>query len=209
MLGGPLCGPLGCLEASVVWEQYVLQKKTSVWDPSSGKPAWHINYRQFEKQIGPDIPAIRATARRILRDDEAAADAVQEALIALWQHGPVPDHQRRWLIRTVVHRSLHARRSRTRRHRWEESGGEAVKPCSFCDPGRQLEIRELLDTLEEVLKGLPADQRRVVELRDLEGMDYREIADQLGIPVGTVRSRLNRARSRMRASDDWPALQSL
>ena len=87
--------------------------------------------------------------------------------------------------------------------------GSAVKPCSFCDPGRQLEIRELLDTLEEVLKGLPADQRRVVELRDLEGMDYREIADQLGIPVGTVRSRLNRARSRMRASDDWPALQSL
>ncbi|MDG2049413.1 MAG: sigma-70 family RNA polymerase sigma factor [Myxococcota bacterium] len=187
----------------------MLQQKSTLWDPSSEKPTWHHDYRQFKKQIGPDIPVIRATARRILGDDEAAADAVQDALIALWQHGPVPDHQRRWLIRTVVHRSLHARRSRMRRHRWEDLGGDFVKPCSFCDPARQIEIRELLDVLEQALESLPPDQRRVVELRDIEGLDYREIADQLGIPVGTVRSRLNRARNRMRESNDWLALQSL
>ena len=184
------------------------QNKVDVWDPVSEVPEWYLDYREFEDQIGPHIPAVRATARRILGDSDAAADAVQEALISLWQFGPVPEHLRRWLIRTVVHRSLHARRTRARRAQWEDRGGEAVLPCPLCDPERGLEIRELLDVLGDVLSGLPADQRKVVELRDFEGLEYRQIADQLGVPVGTVRSRLNRARARIRESGGRFALES-
>lgn len=173
-----------------------------------GDPEWHVSYRHFEEQIAPHLGAIRATARRILGDDDAAADAVQEALISLWQMGPVPEHLRRWLLRTVVHRSLHARRTSTRRAHWEDRGGTAVVPCALCDPERKLEVRELLDLLDEAFAGLPPDQRRVLELRDVEGLEYRQIADQLGVPVGTVRSRLNRARARVRASTDSVVLGS-
>ena len=67
----------------------------------------------------------------------------------------------------------------------------------------------MLDVLDDTLEGLPPDQRRVLELRDLEGLDYREIADHLGVPIGTVRSRLNRARARLRESDDWLTLETL
>ena len=187
----------------------MLQKTRLSWETPSSEPSWHTNNKEFEEQIGPHIPYVRATARRILGDSDAAADAVQEALISLWEYGPVPEHLRRWLIRTVVHRSLHARRSRLRRSNWEAKGGAKVEPCALCDPERGLEIRELLDVLDDTLEGLPPDQRRVLELRDLEGLDYREIADQLGLPIGTVRSRLNRARARLRESDDWLTLETL
>ena len=169
----------------------------------SSSPAWHQSQRKFEEQIGPHIPAVRATARRILGDGDDAADAVQEALIALWEIGPVPDHLRPWLIRTVVHRSLHSRRSKLRRTKWEDRGGETVMPCAFCDPGKELEIRELLKDLENALSALSTDQRRVIELRDLQGLEYTEIAESLDIPVGTVRSRLNRARARVRELTEW------
>ncbi len=170
--------------------------------PAPGRRQWHDTYDIFEAQIRPLLPTVRATARRILGDDDAAADAVQEALISLWQAGPVPDHLRRWLLRTVVHRSLHARRTNHRRAHWEDKGGEAVLSCTLCDPERQLEVRELLDVLEASLDGLSPDQRQVIELRDIDGLEYREIAARLDVPVGTVRSRLNRARARVRESAD-------
>ncbi len=155
---------------------------------------------RFEEQIRPHLGAVQATARRILGDDDAASDAVQEALIALWRTEPVPGHLRQWLLRTVVHRSLHARRSRTRRSYWEDKGGEEILPCALCDPAREVEVRELLDCLDGALQALSPDHRAVFVLRHVEGLEYGEISDRLGVPVGTVRSRLNRARARVRAS---------
>ncbi|MCG8590355.1 MAG: sigma-70 family RNA polymerase sigma factor, partial [Proteobacteria bacterium] len=76
----------------------------------------------------------------------------------------------------------------------------SVLPCALCDPERELEIRELLDCLDRTLMTLSPDHRDVLVLRDVEGFEYREISELLGVPVGTVRSRLNRARARVRAS---------
>lgn len=156
--------------------------------------------RALEEEVRPHLPALRATARRILGDDDAAADAVQEALIALWNARTVPEHLRRWLIRTVVHRSLHVRRSQVRRRHWEEQSAVVNLSCVMCDLEREFEVRELLDCLEHALKALPPAHREVLVLRDLEGLEYQEISELLGIPVGTVRSRLNRARATVRAT---------
>ena len=70
---------------------------------------------------------------------------------------------------------------------------------------REVEVRELIDTLDRALATLSPDHRTIVILRDLEGLEYREISDLIGVPVGTVRSRLNRARARLRASADVSA----
>ena len=80
--------------------------------------------------------------------------------------------------------------------------------CAFCDPERDLEIRDLLDVLDKALASLSAEQRRVIELRDLDGLEYQEIAERLDVPVGTVRSRLNRARARVRETSDWVLSES-
>jgi RNA polymerase sigma-70 factor (ECF subfamily) len=165
-----------------------------------GDSASNDSFEIFLEQVRPHLHAVRAAARRILGDDDAAADAVQEALITLWQTDVLPEHLRRWLLRTVVHRSLHARRSRLRRSYWEDQGGGAVLACTLCDPERELEIRELIDCLDRALAALSPEQREILVLRDFEGFEYREISDLLGLPVGTVRSRLNRARARVRAS---------
>ena len=66
-----------------------------------------------------------------------------------------------------------------------------------------------VDELDHMLAALPPDQREVLELRDFEGREYRPIADQLGVPVGPVRSRLNRARARVRASAEWLDMSTL
>ena len=165
-----------------------------------------VSLASFTEHIQPHLPAVQATARRILGDDDAASDAVQEALIALWQSGDVPQHLRRWLLRTVVHRSLHARRSRMRRRYWEDLGGARVLSCALCDPEREVEVRELLDCMDQALRELSSDHREILILRDIEGLEYREISSFLGVPVGTVRSRLNRARAQLRASDAGAAV---
>ena len=63
-------------------------------------------------------------------------------------------------------------------------------------------MRDLLDQVERTMSTLPPDQREALELREIECLDYQEIANRLGVPLGTVRSRINRARSRMRASGE-------
>jgi RNA polymerase sigma-70 factor (ECF subfamily) len=63
------------------------------------------------------------------------------------------------------------------------------------DMERDAMRRELID---RALAALPPDQRMAVTLRDVEGLDYREIADALGVPIGTVMSRISRARARLR-----------
>lgn len=140
------------------------------------------------------------TAARILGCRDAARDAVQEALITLWLHPPAQGQERGWLVRTVIHRSLHARRTRQRRRRWEEEAIEAIQDdCPICSPLREMERREIGSILEQGLRSLPEPYRAAFLLREVEGWEYERIACQLDVPVGTVRSRLNRARAALRA----------
>jgi RNA polymerase sigma-70 factor (ECF subfamily) len=138
-------------------------------------------------------------AERILGCRDAACDAVQEALITFWLHPPAHAEQRAWLVRTVVHRSLHQRRTRKRRRHWEgQSVAAQPEDCPICNPQRELEQREVAVILERALGALPEPYRLAFIMREVEGRQYEVIARQLDIPVGTVRSRLNRARAALR-----------
>lgn len=154
--------------------------------------------------IGRVIAAHRSllqrAAARILGCGDAARDAVQEALITLWLDPPSQGEEKAWLLRTVIHRSLHERRTRLRRERWEGAAAqEWVEDCPICSPQRDVETRELARAFDEALAAMPEPYRATFALRELDGRDYDQIAGDLGVPVGTVRSRLNRARSMLRA----------
>lgn len=143
--------------------------------------------------------ALNRTAERILGCRDAARDAVQEALITLWLHPPAHTEERAWLVRTVVHRSLHQRRTRQRRQHWEGKAVDAqLEDCPICNPQRELEQREVAIILERALQALPDSYRLAFVMREIEGWQYELIARHLDIPVGTVRSRLNRARAALR-----------
>lgn len=142
---------------------------------------------------------LQRAALRILGCQDAARDAVQEALITLWLDPPVRGEEKAWLLRTVIHRSLHERRTRMRRQRWEGAAAEAwSEDCPICSPQREAESRELARAVDAGLAAIPEPYRTTLVLRELDGHDYEEIAQVLRVPVGTVRSRLNRARSMLR-----------
>jgi RNA polymerase sigma-70 factor (ECF subfamily) len=77
--------------------------------------------------------------------------------------------------------------------------GELAESRNFAQPDRVLEQRETADRVWIALNRLPFDQRAVVVLREIDGLSYEEIASSLGVAVGTVKSRLARARQNLRS----------
>ncbi len=145
-------------------------------------------------------------AYRTLQDEAAAADAVQDSFIkafrALQQfHG---GSFKSWLMRIVVNTCLDVLRSS--HHRLVEGFDdlpvdEDYHPSLVAyapSPQEVVEQEELHDWIETAIRALPSDQRMVVVLADIHGYAYEEIAEMLQTPMGTVKSRLSRARTRLR-----------
>lgn len=146
-------------------------------------------------------------AYRILGDSAAAEDATQETFIAAYQHLSTfrGGSFLSWLMRTVAHRCYDELRRQKRRPAisWESFGelDEEANPFlvnGHPTPEEAAQQAELTRFLQAAIVTLPPDQRVVLVLSDVEGMNYQEIADTVGIPVGTVKSRLARARARLR-----------
>ena len=140
------------------------------------------------------------TARLILRDPELARDAVQEALIRAWRDLPRlrdPDRFDAWVYRLTVNACLDQRRRR--RRRVVEVELTSINTPTTPDLTRAQADR---DEVDQVLRRLDESGRAIVVLHYFLGMPLTEVASTLGIPVGTVKSRLHRALSDMRVAID-------
>ncbi len=146
-------------------------------------------------------------AYRILGDPAAAEDATQETFIAAYRHLSTfrGGSFLSWLMRIVANRCYDELRRHKRRPTvsWESFGemDEEANPFlvnSHPTPEEAAQEAELARFLQSAIATLPPDQRIVLVLSDIEGMNYQEIAGTVGIPVGTVKSRLARARARLR-----------
>ena len=154
-------------------------------------------------------------ALRVLRDEEQARDAVQDAFLKAY--GSLDRFQGRsgfytWLYRIVMNQCLDRKRrdKSDRELEWDdvtaaraartpaagsfEGGGAGPAPDVAAERG------ELRQVLEKAIAELPDDARRTIELREIDGLSYREIAEALGVPKGTVMSRLHYARRRLQES---------
>ncbi len=139
-----------------------------------------------------------ASARRIVGSDDLARDAVQEALRDFWLLDHLPPRPIGWLARAIVYRSLQIRRGVLRREKHEARAAACRATIDPADPSSLCARREDRDRLRGALRDLPQSHRTILEKRWMEGLDYVAIANELSVPVGTVRSRLNRARSLLR-----------
>lgn len=148
-------------------------------------------------------------ALRMLSDEDAAADAAQETFISAYRH--IQDYRggsfRAWLLRIVTNASYDALRRNQRRpttslEPLDDTGEEIESPHWLADnsnlPEEKAEQRELASAISNCLQGLPDEFRAAVILVDVQGLDYSEAAQSLGKPVGTIKSRLARARLRLR-----------
>jgi RNA polymerase sigma-70 factor (ECF subfamily) len=151
----------------------------------------------FARLLEIEIPRLRRYARALTRDASRADDLVQSCLTRaiakqhLWQPGT---DLRAWLF-TILH-NQHVNEVRRAMREGVSIPVEDMAPVLTVHSNAiaTLELRDL----EAAIAKLPQEQRQVILLVGLEGMHYEQVADILGVPVGTVRSRLSRGREQLR-----------
>jgi RNA polymerase sigma-70 factor, ECF subfamily len=156
------------------------------------------------EQVVPYIPNLRRYARALVGDRHAADDLVQDTLeravrkFHLWR----PGNLRAWLF-SIMH-NVFVNQLKARKISPSAEVDESFVGATT--PGWVTDVRDL----ERGLATLPAEQREVVLMVSLEDMSYEEVSRTLGVPIGTVMSRLHRGRERLRqvlANDASPALR--
>lgn len=167
-------------------------------DSSLVERAQRGDHHAFSILVAGSIDRLYAVAYRILREGDLARDATQQAFMEAWRDLPAlrdPNRWEAWTYRLVVH-ACYARKRSERRY------GAAIQQLAFDDvasPDAALSVADR-DQLERIFRRLPPEQRAVVVLHHYVGLPLTEVAQVLGIPPGTARSRLHNATRRLRAA---------
>jgi RNA polymerase sigma factor (sigma-70 family) len=159
--------------------------------------------QSFEETMLPHLDAAFNYARWLTRSDADAEDVVQDAYMRALKFFSSfrGENAQSWLL-TIVRNTWYGRFPRRASPVPIVPTSETVEePADVAlDPEALLMQRETVDRVRHLLEELPADFREVLVLRELEGLSYKEIATVVGIPIGTVMSRLARARERLMAA---------
>lgn len=156
----------------------------------------------FARHVLPEIDVLYRVALSITRNAADAEDVVQETLIRAYRSIERFDgrHPRAWLL--TILRNANVNRTRRRRPSLFADPDEGRRAIEAGEPEPSAEEEATVDLFDAAvvaaLDGLAPRFRQIVDLVDLDGLSYQEAADVLAIPIGTVMSRLHRARRRMR-----------
>ncbi|MGD9701205.1 MAG: RNA polymerase sigma factor [Acidimicrobiia bacterium] len=153
----------------------------------------------FEQYVLPEIEVLLRVAHSLTRDHAEAEDLVQDTLLRAYRGiaGFDGRHQRAWLL--TILRNTHINRNRRRRPELLRDPDTATERLAVAEDRTDAIVDDDLDIeIVRALNSLDEPFRRVVELVDIDGLTYAEAAEVLDVPVGTVMSRLHRARSRIR-----------
>lgn len=167
--------------------------------------AWNADRHRrerFERLTLPHLDAAYALARWLTRNDADAGDVVQEAFLRAFRYfeSYSGGNAKSWLL-MIVRRTCYSWLARNRPadvtslDAEAEFGGEVA--TASIDTEALLESRSDLRRLDQLIDVLPVAWREMIVMRELHGLRYREIAELTGLPVGTVMSRLHRARSEL------------
>jgi RNA polymerase sigma-70 factor (ECF subfamily) len=161
--------------------------------------------RAFELLVSSHLPQVRRFARAFAKSDADADDLAQEALVKVYKSLRSYRFQsafKTWLYSVVRHVFLDAARSRAGRERSQEDPlptDHARLPSTTEPPDEGLARAQERQRIWKALRELPAEFRTAVVLFDVEGHTYDEVAAIEGVPIGTVKSRLSRGRTLLRA----------
>lgn len=155
---------------------------------------------RFEESILPHLDAAYNLARWLTRDDHDAEDIVQEAYLRAFRFfdGFRGENSRAWLLKIVRNTFYTAVQQRQRGATVSIEEELLDMECESCDPETIALASADQKLIGRALEELPIQYREVMVLRELEGLSYKEIAAIIGVPLGTVMSRLARARQHLR-----------
>ncbi len=157
-----------------------------------------------EDDVLSQLPPLRRYARALMRDESAAEDLVHDALLRAYERRSsfrLGGNLRGWLL-SILHNTFidHHRR----RLAEEKRDAESALLAETALPAEQ-ESAVRLRQIQQAFLHLPEEQRAALHLVAVEGLPYQEAADALGIPIGTLMSRLGRARAALRSLEEEPA----
>lgn len=159
-----------------------------------------VEMSEFGRMLEQEIPPLKRYARALTWDAVQAEDLVQDTLVRalakkhLWQPGT---NLRRWLFTILYRQRINDLRLVSRERRaYADERAVLISPACTSDPS----IRVAVGELDRAIAALPVARRNVVLLVGLTEMSYDEAADILGVPIGTVRSRLARARKTLHSN---------
>ena len=160
----------------------------------------NLNQPDFEQVFLRHLDAAYNLARWLLRNDQDAEDAVQEAYMrahkafARFRGGD----GKAWLM-TILRNVCYTMIKKLRAHETPEPFDEEIhQPSGESETQQAFRQKASAECLQQALEKLPDEFREIIVLHDLEGLAYKEIAGVVNIPIGTVMSRLARARGRLR-----------
>jgi RNA polymerase sigma-70 factor (ECF subfamily) len=159
----------------------------------------------FEQIMLPHLDAAHNLARWLVRDPSMAEDIVQDAYERAWKYFATfrGGSGRAWLLQIVRNSAYSTLKAQRRRmevslssgmHAADEDGVDMDIPDSSPDPEAALAQRQDFAALEDALNALPVAWRECLILREVEALSYKEMARIMDVPIGTVMSRLSRAR---------------
>jgi RNA polymerase sigma-70 factor (ECF subfamily) len=161
-------------------------------------------HEDFEREAVPHMDSLYNYALKMIGDSDDASDLIQETYLKayrFWDKFEKGTNCKAWLFRIMKNTYINTYRKQTKEpdkvdYEDVENFYENIKPSSTDSAHLEKDIYDNLldDELSEAISSLPEDFRTVVLLCDIEGYTYDEIADFIDCPVGTVRSRLHRAR---------------
>jgi RNA polymerase sigma-70 factor (ECF subfamily) len=203
------------IESRVVAEPLVKNAGALGWsDVASGEAALVRRCTAGEQSACAELVAghermVYQLALHLLGDRDEALDLSQEVFLRVFRTIHTFRGQsalRTWIYRIVINQARNRQRWWRRRHRNDQVSldqhvqqhGEPLALNDATSPDRVLAHKELAERLWAALNGLPFDQRTVIVLREIDGLSYDDIAYSLGVAVGTVKSRLTRARQTLR-----------
>ncbi len=170
-------------------------------------------HEHFAAVIEPELPLLLRVARSLTPSTQDAEDLVQDTVIRAYRNLDRFDdrHPRAWLL--TILRNANINRARKKRPDLFAEPDAVVERTTLLVSPEQPErtvVEAMFDaTVADALDALPPDFMAVVRAVDLEGCSYAEAAKRLGIPVGTVMSRLHRARARLRSAIETAKIEEL
>jgi RNA polymerase sigma-70 factor, ECF subfamily len=203
------------MESRLVAEQFVKDAGALGWSEVANREAALIqrcaagDESACAELVAEHERMVFQLALHLLGDRDEALDLSQEVFLRVFRTIHAFRGQsalRTWIYRIVINQARNRQRWWRRRHRNDQVSldqhlmehGDVRQPGDDESPHRALARKELATRLWRALDALPFDQRTVVVLREIDGMSYDEIAFSLGVAIGTVKSRLTRARTTLR-----------
>ena len=203
------------MESRLVAEQLVKNAGALGWTEVAGREAALVqrctagDEAACAELVAGHERMVYQLALHLLADRDEALDVSQEVFLRVFRTIHTFRGQsalRTWIYRIVVNQVRNRQRWWRRRHRGEQVSldqhlrehGDLKHTADGISPDRVLAHKELSDRLWAALGALPFEQRTVIVLREIDGLSYEEIAFSLGVAVGTVKSRLTRARQTLR-----------